>query len=165
MKLTIAPNLALAILTLTGIAESARNPPSASRRTSPYPPTLFHRDLAKRDVNCPSHMAWGNFPEDNAPLLTDCEHLRDTLTGSENFSINVDSETELARYETCAIIVHHQSVDFINVGEEDLFNLLNVSIPAVGRHGHLQVEGQLFCKEADGTTEVGVYFRIDLPEN
>ncbi|KAK0623680.1 hypothetical protein B0T14DRAFT_565013 [Immersiella caudata] len=140
MKLKIAPELAIAILTITGLAKSTK---SVSRGASPA--TIFHSDL-------------------NAPLLTDCVQLRNSLTGSENFSINVDSETELARFETCAIIVHNPSVEFVNVGAEDLFKLLNSTIPAVGSHGHLKYDGVLFFKGSDGVTEVNVDYRIDLPE-
>ncbi|KAK0646732.1 hypothetical protein B0T16DRAFT_458617 [Cercophora newfieldiana] len=130
MKFTITPQLAVALVTLVGTAQSA---PSTVPRSSPA--TVFHRELAKRDANCGDYSGWGDFPKDNAPLLEDCEKLRDT----------------------------HSPETFVSVGEEDLFRMMRDLITMVGRFGHLRVEGQMFCKAADGATDVALDYKIDLP--
>jgi len=159
MKFTINPQLEVAIITLAGVARCA--PTSVSPRSSPA--VVFHRDLARRDANCPMYSGWGSFPKDNAPLLEDCEVLRDTLTGSRNWSLNADTvERELGRFETCSFTLNNPAAEYIQVGEEDLYTVLNNSISGVGRHGHLQVEGDLYCKLANGETDFnfGVHYKI-----
>ncbi|KAK5652306.1 hypothetical protein OQA88_10654 [Cercophora sp. LCS_1] len=142
MQLNSVPQLAIALIALAEVAHSG--PSAISPRSSPV--YINHRELAKRDVNCPNYVAWGDFPSANAPTIEDCEALRDTLTGPETATFP-------------------STVDFTNVGEEDLFNFLTQMIVSVGRNGYFQVKGQLFCKAADGVTEVGVNYKVDLPAN
>lgn len=139
MKITlIIPAVASSLVSL---ARADSTPMNATNDT-----VVFQSGSSIND--CGDSNFW-NYTSDASPLITDCQRIVSNIAGGGSWTSWTGEWRQLVSYGTCRVSINvpgvGQSILF-RVGNQDIMDIINMSIQKFGENGKVGAEGDMNCQ-------------------